>query len=135
MPHHTDPLVALLNIEIAQILIAFNGAVDTLVAQMGGAEVDPLLAKLRIGREQGQKTGSKGIGPAGGFCADDLADRDLHQGKLLGVLCGKFPDQLIQHGGMGVSALGGQLLQLPLAQLQGALIFGYSFLAAHGHTS
>ena len=50
---HADPLVALLNIEIAQILVAGDGIPDAHISQMGGAQRHPLPGKLRFGVQQG----------------------------------------------------------------------------------
>ena len=50
-----DPLVALLDIKAAQVLIAADGVPDPFVAQMGGAQADPLLGKFRVCGKEGHE--------------------------------------------------------------------------------
>ena len=129
-----DPLVSRLNVEISVIFVTNDGIADAL-AQVGGAELDPLDGKLRVPAQQGQKRGREGTDAACGLGAHDAVCGNLHQTHGNAAVCGDVTDELVQHGGIGRAALGLTLPDLLQAQLQGFLVFLHGFRTAHDRTS
>ena len=104
MPQHADPLVTLLDIEIAQIFKADDGVGDAGLSQVGDAEVDPFQTKFGFRIQQGLEFGIEGGDTAGRLGADDPLDRNFHQSDLLGHggnICGQ---DLIQNRRIGGQA-------------------------------
>jgi hypothetical protein len=81
MPEYGDTLVALLHIEVAQILITNNGIPNALV-QMGGAERDPFGGKFAGGGQQRTEVGGEGGDTTGGFGANDPLRGNLQQTQI-----------------------------------------------------
>ena len=104
---HADPLVALLDVEIAQVLIALDGIPDAYVPQVRGAQVHPLAGELGLGIQQGEKAGREGGDPPGGFGAQDPLGRDLQHPQVLDGVCAAVRQNFIQHRGIGGLPLGG----------------------------
>ena len=130
---HADPLVALLDVEIAQILVAGDGIPDAHVSQMGGAQIHPFPGKLRFGVQQRQKARRKGSDPAGRLGTDNTLRRNLQQSQLLHHLGPVFRENLIQNRGVCCFSLGGQLTDLPLAQFKGPVILFRYHLCRNFH--
>ena len=74
---HADSLVALLHVEAPEVLKAPHRLADALVAQMRGAECDPLGRELAVGRHQRHKVGGERVAPSLGLGAGDAVRRDL----------------------------------------------------------
>ena len=129
---HADPLVALLNIEIAQVFIAQNGVGNARIAQMGGAQADPFHGKFAFGVQQGLKSGGKGGDAAGGLGAHDPLRGNLDEAHIHHGFGGVFRQQLVQHSGMGGLAGGCQFLVFFLTGLQGLDVFIRRHLCIHG---
>ena len=79
---NADPLVALLDVEAAQVFIAPDGIPDALIAQMCFTEVDPLGGKFRIFVQKRKKVGGKGILPAFAFGSHDLLSGNFNDAKV-----------------------------------------------------
>ena len=113
---HTDPLVALLDVEPAQILIAADGVPDALVPQMGRAQVHPFCGKFRVRGQQRHESGRKGTAPSGSLGADDLLSGNLQNPHVRPSGHHVFVQNLVQHLGIGVVAPDDLLLIVLLAQ-------------------
>ena len=124
---HADPLVPLLDVEPAQVLVALDGVVDTL-AELGGAQVDPLHGKLRLRPHQGEEPGGEAVAPGLLRGAHHQVDGYVHYPQLhLGQL------ELVCPQGLDV---GGQppvdtVFIFPLALLQGRQIVLHRLGAGH----
>ena len=129
---NADPLVALLNIEIAQIFVAYDGIGDACVSQMGGAQVDPLAAKFRFCFQQRLESGGKGGDAPGGLGSDDPLRGNFHQPHVHHGLCAVLRQQLIQHRRMGGPSCGEKLLIFFLPGAQRLGVFVYCGLHGHG---
>ena len=97
---HADPLVALLNIEIAQVFKADNGFGDAGLAQVSSAEVDPFQAEFGIHFQQRLEFCVEGGNAAGGLGADDPFGGNLHHTQLLGHGGNILGQNVIQNGGV-----------------------------------
>ena len=123
VPQHTDALVALLDIKVAQIFITQNGIRNAGITQMGLAELDPLDAEFGFDIQKRPETGGKRSDPSGGFCADDPLRRNVHKTQVQHGFGGIFRQDLIQHGRMGALSGHDQIPVLLLSQTQGMGIF------------
>ena len=130
---YAQPLVALLDIEVAQIFIADQGITDALVAEMVAAQADPFGGKLRALRQQRQKAGREGGGPAGNLHADKAFHRDLRLADLTDGLDVDALQQLVQNGRMGRFSPGEGFLLLFQTLLQGSLVLGVGRVHMHGN--
>ena len=123
---HADPLIALLHIEVAQIFIAYDGFPDALLGQMGHAQADPLVGKLRIRIQHGQKIRIEGRDPSGGLGAHDPLRRNLHQTHVDAGLHRGTGD-FRQHLRIGVPAPGNAFFAFGLGQFHCFQIFFQCF--------
>ena len=135
VPQHTDPLVALLHIEIAQIFKALDGIGDARLAEMGGAQVHPFSSKLRPRLQQGAEGGGEGGDPPGGFHADNPLRRQLHQPHILYGVGGGVRQNFVQNQRMRVLPLHHQLPVFLLTLSQSLCIFFNCGLMRHGKAS
>ena len=132
---NADALVALLHIEIAQILVAQRRLTDA-VGKVGSAKADPLGGKLGIHIQKGQKAVGERTGATCGFGAHDAVGGDLHHAHIDVAVRAAGGQDVIQH-----QRLRGQrfILQLLQRSLLGAEVFftGFHpcFLLCHGITS
>ncbi len=86
----TDPLVALLHVEPAQVFITPDGVPDSL-PQVGLAQVHPFGGKFRIRLHQREKIGRKGGAPplcfgAGNLVHGDFLDSHIHLSGYHGIV-------------------------------------------------
>ena len=132
MAQHTDPLVALLNVEIAQIFEAGNGIPDALVSQMVPAQRNPFLGKLALNPQQGQEAWRKGADAAGGNGTHDPLCGNLHHADLLNRVGRVLRQELIEHLGLG--GLSGQQVfsVFLLTMAHGQTVFFFCDLKFHG---
>ena len=129
---HADPLVALLDVEPAQILITADGVPYALVAQVGGAQVDPLVGKLRVQLQQGHEVIRKGGTPSNRLIADDLLGGNLNDPHVrLSGNQGVVHQNFIQYRRIGVTSMEDAVLICALPQLEGSAVLVVSFLSAH----
>ena len=132
MPQHADPFIAFLHVEIAQILIAYDGIGDAGVSQMGSAQADPFGGKFRFAVQQGLEGGGEGSDPPGGFGAHDPLGRDLHQTYFHYRFRRVFRQQFIQHCRVGIAPGGHKILIFFLAGFQRLDVFFCRHLCIHG---
>ncbi len=128
---HADPLVALLDVEPAQVLVAPNGVPDALVPQVGGAQLHPLGGELRVRVQQGHEVGGEGAAPPGGLGAGDLLGGDLQHPHVRPSGHHVLVQDLVQDRGVGVLAPDHPLLVVFLAKPQGFDVLFHGFLSAH----
>ena len=129
---HADPLVALLDIEIAQIFIAEDGVGNAHVAQMGRAQVDPFGGKLGLLVQQRLERRGKGRDAACRLGTHDPLGRDLHQAHIHYDIRGILRQDLVQHRGMGTFLRHQQFPVFLLALAQRLGIFFSCCLYCHG---
>ena len=120
---HAHPLVALLDIEIAQVFIAGNGVPDALGPQVGITKSNPFGCEFRFHIQQRIEAGGKGRNASGGFCAHNPLRGNLHGSHIHNGLRIDFRQQLIQHFRVRISPGGQELFEFPLPQLQCLEIF------------
>ena len=132
MPQHADPLVALLDIKVAQILIAEDGVGDAGVPQVGAAKGNPLGGELTFAVQQRAEGGSKSGDPPGAFHADDPLGGNLDQTDVHDALSHTLGQQLVQYLRMGAAARHQQFPVFFLAHAQGLGIFFHCGLCDHG---
>ena len=131
MAQDTDPLVALLDIEDAQIFKDLDRVPDARFAQMGVTEIDPLISEFGILVQQRQEIPGKGRDPALGLDAHDPLRRDLQQAHILGRVVGRVRQHLIQNSGIGRDARHDQFSVFFLSLFQGQFIFFHCDLRTH----
>ena len=95
-----DALVALLDIEHAQVLEDLDRVTDADLAQMGLAEADPLIGEFGIPVQQRQEIPGEGRDPALGLDAHDPLRGDLQQAHILSGIRGDAFQHLVQDGGI-----------------------------------
>ncbi len=125
-----DPLVALLDVEPAQVFIAADGVADALVPQMGRAQIHPFIRKFRICVQQGHEIGGKGGTPPGSLRTGDGLCRHLdhthvHPARHHGVV-----QDFVQDLGVGVAPVEDAVLVIFLALLEGLAVLLQCFLSA-----
>ena len=135
VPQDADTLIALLHIKIAQIFKALDGISDARLAEMGGAQVHPLGAKLRPRLQQGAEGGGEGGDPPGGFHADNPLRRQLHKPHILHGVGGVVRQNFVQNQRMGILPLHHQLPVFLLTLSQRLCIFFNCVLMRHGKAS
>ena len=102
---------------------------------MGGAKVFPFGGKLRVRRQQRQKRGGEGIGPAGRFCADDPVGGDFNQADFRGGVVGGLAQQIIEDGGIGIQPCRSQFFGLFQALFNREAVFFGCFHGDHAQAS
>ena len=101
---HAHALVPLLHVELAHVLIAADGVVDALFAQVGRAEADPLGGEFRVRRQQRHVVGGEGQPPLGVLGADDELGGYLHHAQVHAPDERGLVEYLVQHPDIGVAA-------------------------------
>ena len=127
-----DPLVPLLDVEIAQVFVARNGVGDAGFPQMGGAQVDPLGGKFRLGIQQRVERGSEGGDSPGGFGTDNPFGGNLYEPYVHHRVGTVFRQQLVQNRRMGGLTGGGQFPEFLLSGPQCLVVFIGCKLDIHG---
>ena len=123
MAHDADALVALLDIEVAQVFVAFNGIGNAGGTQMGFAQQDPLGAKFGFCLQQRTEGSSKGGDPSGSFGAHDPLGGNIYQTDIQHGFRRHFRQNFIQNGRMRFPTSHQQISIFFLTQTKGFGIF------------
>ena len=94
-----DALVALLDVEIAQVFIALYGLPDSRVGEMLLAQCHPFHGEFALGALYRQKGRGKRVDPARCFCADDALNGDLPHPQIPDACLRGLREHLVEHRG------------------------------------
>ena len=130
---HADALVALLDVESAEVFIAADRIADALRAEIGIAERDPLAAEFRLHRQQRHEIGGKGVAPSFALGADDAVHRHVDQAELRTPRGEMLVKDLVEDLRVGIFSFQNGLFIAFLPRLERGGILGLGF--GNGHVS